>query len=298
MPRRKDLTGLRFGKLVAIESTGSDRWGRRTWKCKCDCGNYTTVSIGNLTSGLTRSCGCSHKASGIPNRRDLAGKRYGHLVAIEDVGNATNRQRNWLCKCDCGNNHIVTSHALLSGNTTSCGCSKKTNPNLRIDLTGLRFGKLVAIKDVGGYGGHRFWKCQCDCGNFTNVPTNNLRNGKTKSCGCWLLECNSRDRSHLWRGGKSFAPYCPAFSRKLKEEVRDEFGRRCFLCGDPENGKHLDVHHVDYNKSQGCSGYKWALIPLCHSCHMKTSIQRFHYYHVLRDYWIYKHIDFNSGFNI
>lgn len=289
---------MRFGRLVAIKDSGRTPHGTRRWLCRCDCGNYTTVNLGNLTLGLTISCGCSHQIAGKETRLDLTGKRFGHLVAIEDAGTTKRRKREWLCKCDCGNVHKVTSAALVSGNTTSCGCSKKTNVNLRVDLTGMRFGKLVAIEDAGSSGGHRYWKCRCDCSNFTKVQTNNLRNGKTKSCGCWLFECNSRERSHLWRGGKSFEPYCSAFNRRLKEDIRDAFGRRCYLCGTPENGKRLDVHHVDYNKSQGCHGYKWALIPLCHSCHMKTSVQRFHYYHMLRDYWIYMHVNFNSEFSI
>lgn len=89
-----------------------------------------------------------------------------------------------------------------------------------------------------------------------------------------------------WHGGTSFAPYCGAFNWKLKEEIRDRFGRTCYLCGATENGKKLDVHHCDYNKSQGCKGLKWSLIPLCHSCHMRTNNQKWHWFPLLRDYWL------------
>jgi hypothetical protein len=96
----------------------------------------------------------------------------------------------------------------------------------------------------------------------------------------------------MWKGGKSFEPYCVAFSKKVKEEVRNAFDRKCFLCGAPENGKKLHVHHVDYDKSQGCKGKKWGLVPLCHSCHAKTNNHRYLYFNMLRDYWINTHIDF------
>lgn len=33
-----------------------------------------------------------------------------------------------------------------------------------------------------------YWKCKCDCGNIITVRGTNLRNGKTKSCGCLSKE--------------------------------------------------------------------------------------------------------------
>lgn len=57
-----DLTGQRFGRLVAIEHAGRvvNKSGFRTtlWKCKCDCGKETIVRYPLLVSGNTRSCGC------------------------------------------------------------------------------------------------------------------------------------------------------------------------------------------------------------------------------------------------
>jgi endogenous inhibitor of DNA gyrase (YacG/DUF329 family) len=100
--------------------------------------------------------------------------------------------------------------------------------------------------------------------------------------------------SPTWKGGKSFEPYCFRFNCILKEEVRNAFDRTCFLCGTPENGRKLAVHHVDYNKSQGCKGLNWSLIPLCQTCHTKTNFDRWHWFAMLRDYWIYDHIDFDS----
>lgn len=97
-----------------------------------------------------------------------------------------------------------------------------------------------------------------------------------------------------WKGGISFEPYCIKFTKELKEEVREAFGRKCFVCGMPENGKKLCVHHVDYNKSQGCKGLKWSLIPLCNACHLRTNNYRWHWFALLRDYWMHEYIDFNN----
>lgn len=61
--------------------------------------------------------------------------------------------------------------------------------NYRIDLTGRRFGKLVALELRQDPGDVRKWLCQCDCGNQIVVRQGNLRKeGGTKSCGCLLFE--------------------------------------------------------------------------------------------------------------
>lgn len=61
MGKVKDLTGQRFGRLVAIEEAGRNKFGKAIWKCKCDCGTEKIISSINLTSGNTQSCGCLHK---------------------------------------------------------------------------------------------------------------------------------------------------------------------------------------------------------------------------------------------
>ena len=40
-----------------------------------------------------------------------------------------------------------------------------------IDLTGQRFGKLTVIEKSGTKNGSVLWKCECDCGNYTEVIT-------------------------------------------------------------------------------------------------------------------------------
>ena len=84
------------------------------------------------------------------------------------------------------------------------------------------------------------------------------------------------ENSSQWQGGISFGRYCPRFDEKIREEIRDKYQHECFECGKSEkqNGRKLDVHHVDFNKEQGCNEHEWRLIPLCHSCHSKTNHDR------------------------
>ena len=61
MPNAIDITGKRFGRLVVIEKSNEKRYGRLSWKCQCDFGNYIVVATQSLNNGNTKSCGCLNK---------------------------------------------------------------------------------------------------------------------------------------------------------------------------------------------------------------------------------------------
>jgi len=56
---------------------------------------------------------------------DLTGRQFGRLTAIEIVGRDKYKNVLWMCQCVCGGKSIVPAHSLLSGNTKSCGCTRK-----------------------------------------------------------------------------------------------------------------------------------------------------------------------------
>lgn len=61
MPKKIDLTGQRFGRLLYLEEAGRNKWGAVLWKCLCDCGTIRIVRRGHLRIGHTKSCGCLQK---------------------------------------------------------------------------------------------------------------------------------------------------------------------------------------------------------------------------------------------
>lgn len=67
---------------------------------------------------------CSYKAK----IKDLTGQRFGKLTVIEYKGSNKGTGSLWLCKCDCGNEKIITSRNLLNKTCKSCGCYSKDNP--------------------------------------------------------------------------------------------------------------------------------------------------------------------------
>lgn len=61
---------------------------------------------------------------------DITGQRFGRLTAIKLIPREertwSNKERAWLCKCDCGNEVIVRQRNLRSARMTqSCGCVRK-----------------------------------------------------------------------------------------------------------------------------------------------------------------------------
>jgi len=87
----------------------------------------------------------------------------------------------------------------------------------------------------------------------------------------------ARENNPNWKGGVSFEPYCPKFSKRFKERVRLFFGNICVECGTKQNGIKLSVHHVNFNKKSCCDNSVPLFVPLCHDCHAKTNYKR--------DYW-------------
>jgi hypothetical protein len=58
----------------------------------------------------------------------------------------------------------------------------------RLDLTGERFGRLVALELAPRQKGRIYWVCRCDCGQQKTVSANKLMSGNTRSCGCLRSE--------------------------------------------------------------------------------------------------------------
>lgn len=132
--RQHDISGKRFGRLVAIEpieeraSNGGIRW-----KCLCDCGNYTYPTMNNLKRGHTTSCGCAKEEFLESCKLDIMGKRFGKLVIVEELYHDKKSRRIVKCKCDCGNEHVCKLTDLITEHTMSCGCLKKSKGEMFID---------------------------------------------------------------------------------------------------------------------------------------------------------------------
>lgn len=82
MGQKLELTGQRFGRLVAVAEAGHNRHGQYLWEFRCDCGNRTTIVGSRVKLGYTQSCGCLSPHSeiipgiGLYNRREANEPTY------------------------------------------------------------------------------------------------------------------------------------------------------------------------------------------------------------------------------
>lgn len=94
----KNITGLRVGKLVAIEPTKKrSKSGVVYWLCKCDCGNEAIVNGSSLRAGCPRSCGCL-RIENIHKANNAWRKHFGCMYCGSDKHYAKGCCRNCYAK--------------------------------------------------------------------------------------------------------------------------------------------------------------------------------------------------------
>ena len=161
-----DLVGQKFGRLTVLEQVDDfispvNHKRRSRWKCRCDCGNIVEVNGTDLTSGNTLSCGCYKRdITSETHFEDLSGQRFGMLTIVKRVADyitpENGRSRpQFLCKCDCGNEKIITKDSLMNG-TISCGCINSRGEREIAEFlrkNGIDFEIQYSFEGLNGIGG-------------------------------------------------------------------------------------------------------------------------------------------------
>lgn len=113
-----------------------------------------------------------------------------------------------------------------------------------IEMIGRKFGKLTVIgkSEMRTSNGEIKWICSCECGKTTIVKGSNLRGGKTKSCGCGVVDglragwkkekhggCGTRLYG-IWRGMKNRAT-----EKADKKHKKDYYDRGIRICDEWEH---------------------------------------------------------------
>ena len=120
-----DRTGRIYGRLTVVEYSHT-KTRKSYWRCQCSCGETVTVRGEALASGNTRSCGCLHRET-VSDMRSLKleeGTTFGLLTVVGRSHRNDKQEAYWRCVCHCGALTEVSSAALTSGNTQSCGCNR------------------------------------------------------------------------------------------------------------------------------------------------------------------------------
>ena len=113
-----DITGQQFGYWTALYYVGGAKW-----HCRCKCGAEKEIGSFDLRRGRAKSCGCMER---LQYEKAMIGRRFGRLVVLsradDRILNCGKRRILWNVRCDCGNERVVGTHSLFSGETQSCGC--------------------------------------------------------------------------------------------------------------------------------------------------------------------------------
>lgn len=106
---------------------------------------------------------------------------------------------------------------------------KPRNSSKVIDMTGQRYGRLVAKERAGSVRSGAAWIFVCDCGRETRASTRDVRSGNTSSCGCLLNERRAVAGKKNVRHGMSRTPTYEAWFNLHKR------------CNDPKH-KSFDAY--------------------------------------------------------
>jgi len=95
--------------------------------------------------------------------------------------------------------------------TSSCSENMSATPKKYLDLTGMRFGKLLIIKRATtsrGHGKEAWWVAICSCKKARTVCVrgSSLRRGHTRSCGCVQEEVRRVANLQHGHAGKTRSP--------------------------------------------------------------------------------------------
>ncbi len=135
--------------------------------------------------------------------KDLTGIKFGKLTVVK-LNHTGNHGKEYLCKCDCGNEKIIRGSVLTSGKIIGCGCSvgignlNKKHTKTANSKIGEKFNRLTIVNiEQNDKNGGYYYITKCDCGNIKRNYYADLVSGKVKSCGCYQKEMVSITGSRI-----------------------------------------------------------------------------------------------------
>ena len=206
------------------------------------------------------------------HQKKTLGTRSGRLTVI---GFTDDEDYKYICRCDCGNECIVSHQCFKKGGTKSCGCLQKelvSNRCKRKIVIGKTYGKLTVLGEARSPSGRLRWRVKCEeCGRELNAT------GRTIEYGCGKCpSCRQKGRNNpAWDETLTEEQRLKRRNWECKEDIekwrKDVFEREnytCEKCG--KKGGILNAHHKDgyhWNEERRADVSNGAC--LCEHCHKK-----------------------------
>lgn len=223
--------------------------------------------------------------------KNIIGQKFGEYTVLEFSHLDKFQNSVWKVKCSCGSIKYLSVAWLKSPSIGSCGCKKNKKISIRKtqDLTGHRFGRLVAIRKLKQhFNGNYIWEFNCDCGNVVEVKAGDVKSGNTLSCGCLKKDStisrnilfkrkpnNASNKNTLFNHYRNHAK-----NRRLTFSLtKDEFiilaESACFYCGEtPQRGFRANKHSGEWqsggiDRIDSAKGYSIDnVVPCCKQCNI------------------------------
>ena len=120
-----------------------------------------------------------------------------------------------------------------------------------LDRIGMRFGKLLVVRFDSFGDREPIWLCRCDCGTEKVIPTQGLRTGRTRSCGCLSLKALGRGpgdgAAHtLYMQYKARAKFKKMGFDLTEEQFKEITQKNCHYCGLPPSSSYRNNYATSY----------------------------------------------------
>lgn len=134
---------------------------------------------------------------------------------------------------------------------------------------GDKFGRLEVVEYAGrNHRNRKTWLCQCDCGNKKVITQDDLKSGKTNSCGCLKKEIMSK-KSFKDLTGKQFGEWtvlelcgknkymerlwkckcsCGAIAEVTSRSLIGGYSKSCRNCAYKKNGENQKKHGMSRSR--------------------------------------------------